>query len=104
MLSDAKLLFEQKIYQILFNAYMTQFTSSPEAMGCNNAAQKIVTVAADKFASKASNPVAEAIYKFIKEIGIQINTSGIIISPPMPPSMPGGPCTGIIPVNNITIL
>lgn len=53
---------------------------------------------AEKFASSISKDMATAIYDFVKEIGIQVNT--------IPPSVisPSGPCTGMIPMTSFSVM
>ena len=58
---------------------------------------------AKDFSEQLSKDMAEAIYKFVKEIGINITIPPSITTPPAPPTLPGGPCSGAIPVSNITI-
>lgn len=104
MLTDKKPDFEQKLYDALRAAYLTQFSIDPNAGKYNGSAQNAMNEAADKFATKASKPCMEAIYNFVKEIGIIITVPPSIIAPPLPPALPGGPCNGSIPPNNITIM
>lgn len=103
MLKPNKTVLEQKLYKILYNAYMTQYGADPEAGKYNNEANKVMMDHADKFAGKASGPCADAIYNFVKEIGINITITPSIIAPPMPPTLPGGPCNGAIPMTDIII-
>lgn len=77
-------------------AYMTQFTNQGSGP-IDSYMQKQFTEAAEKFAEKASTvimrPLAQAIYDFVKEIGITTQ-SGTLIS-----GGPGSPVTGIVPPN-----
>ena len=57
---------------------------------------------ANKFADTAAEGVADAIHKFLLEIGINITISPSLISP-ITPVLPGGPCTGVIPMTNIKV-
>lgn len=54
---------------------------------------------AEKFADVAHKPMAEAIYKFTKEIGIVVTPMGTLIS-----ATPGSPVTGTVPMNNVKII
>ena len=104
MLSTAKPILETKLRQILIDAYKTQFVSNSEAGAQTGIVSSDINKAALNFANKAAPAAADAIYNFVKEIGIMINPSPVVVAPPLPPTLPGGPCTGIIPITNITIL
>lgn len=104
MLSTAKPILQMNLQKILYDAYMTQYQPDPSMNSCNTEAQISMEQAAIKFAQKASGPTADAIYNFVKEIGITIMVPPSIISPPLPPALPGGPCSGSIPPTNITIM
>lgn len=54
---------------------------------------------AEKFADTAHKPMAEAIYNFVKEIGIVVTPMGTLIS-----ATPGSPVTGTVPMNNVKII
>ena len=58
---------------------------------------KFQDIKAIEFANSLSVDMADAIYKFVKEIGIQVT---------IPPSViaPSGPCSGIIPMTSFTII
>ena len=96
-LSASKPVFEEVLFQVLFQASMQADMTllSPEAPGeaaALAAAEltKVATERASKFAEIASKGIAEAVYAFVSEIGININT-------PMIQSAPtGGPCTGLV--------
>lgn len=103
MLSTAKPILEMKLRQILIDAYKTQFTANSQAGSQVGVVSSDIDKAALNFANKAAPATADAIYNFVKEIGILINPSPSVVAPPLPPSLPGGPCTGIIPITNITI-
>ena len=103
MLSLAKPILEKKLLDILYNAYMSQYSTDPEAGNCNLEAKKSFEKAASKFAQTAAGPCAQAIYDFVKEIGIQSTVTGTIVAPPMPPALPGGPCNGVISPLNIIV-
>lgn len=102
MLITEKPVFEQKLYTMLYNAYMTQYNSDPTLGSINIQIENKMKDAANKFALKASPAVADAVYNFVKEIGITITVKGTIISPILP-NIPGGPCTGVISSQNINI-
>lgn len=114
MLSTAKPTLQNSIKSILekamYEAYMTQF--SPNKISdlskydgdMKKALEKKAEDFSKMFASKASGPVTTAIHDFVKEIGIQITIPPSVIAPPLPPALPGGPCTGMIPLTNIQIL
>ena len=103
MLSPNKIILEQKLYKILYDAYMTQCSTDPEAGKYNGEINNAMMSAAGNFADKASGPCADAIYNFVKEIGINITVMPSVIAPPMPPTLPGGPCSGVIPMTDIII-
>ena len=82
-----------------YSAYMTanNQSDSPEISAfvtqtMNAAAQKF----SDKFAEVAYQPMADAIYKFVKEIGILAKPTALL--------SPHGPVTGIINLNDFTII
>jgi hypothetical protein len=103
MLSTAKPILEMKLRQILIDAYKTQFITNSQAGAQVGIVSSDIDKAALNFANKAAPATADAIYNFVKEIGIMINPTPMVIAPPLPPTLPGGPCTGIIPITNITI-
>lgn len=114
MLSAAKPTLQNNIKSILekavYEAYMTQYAINqiPQASSYDSKIKSELEKKAKdfskKFADIASEPVATAIYDFVKEIGIVITIPPLAIAPPLPPTLPGGPCTGTIPMTNITIL
>jgi hypothetical protein len=55
-----------------------------------------------EFRQKCEGPIADAIEKYLKAISIIITIPPTIISPIVPP-LPGGPCTGVINPQDITI-
>ena len=97
MLSTAKPILETKLRQILIDAYKTQFVSNSQAGAQSGIVSSDIDKAANQFAMKLSQDMSKAIYDFVKEIGIQANASGVVIAP-------SGPCTGIIPMPNFTII
>ena len=102
MLVSAKPNLEQKLNKVLYDAYMTQYNEDPEIGSCNSEAKSELDKAAKKFADEAAGPTADAIYNFVKEIGIIISVPPTVISP-ITPILPGGPCSGAIPQTNITV-
>ena len=114
MLSIAKPILQIQLLTILqeaaFKMYMEQYASNKVAeakshdplikSSMESQGQKFAL----KFAQSASGPVATAIHDFVKEIGIMITVPPSAIAPPLPPALPGGPCSGTIPMTNITIL
>ena len=104
MLSTAKIPLEMKLQQILYDAYMSQYNMDPSMNSCDGEAKSAMEKAATKFSQKAAGPTATAIYNFVKEIGIIVSVPPSVIAPPLPPALPGGPCTGAIPMTNITIM
>lgn len=104
MLSVAKTVLEQRLKLLLRTAFLTQFAGNTLKPIAGFDPERLIemTQLADDFADEAAEPVAEAIYDFVKEIGINITIAPSLISPIVPP-LPGGPCTGIIPMSNIKI-
>lgn len=104
MLSAALPMLQQNILKILKDAYMTQFSANGEAGSYSASLQLEMEKKAMEFATKAAQPTAQAIHDFVKEIGITTTVSGTIVAPPMPPTLPGGPCTGVINMTDVNIL
>ena len=114
MLSTAKPTLQNSINSILekaaYEAYMTQYEPNQVSQASNydseikSELEKKADDFSKKFATKASGPVATAIHDFVKEMGIMITIPPSVIAPPLPPALPGGPCSGTIPMTNITIL
>ena len=96
-LAGAKPKLEQDLYKAFNDAYLSQFQSNPDAGKYSGEAQNSVKESADKFAKELSKTMAQAIYDFVKEIGIQATLSGTVISP-------SGPCTGALPPTSFTIM
>ena len=105
MLSTAKPILENQLLKILYDAYMTQYETNQlsDISKYDYEIKDKFLILATKFSQEAAGPTAEAIYKFIKEIGINITIPPSITAPPVPPTLPGGPCSGAIPISNITI-
>lgn len=114
MLSTAKPILQAQLLQILqkaaYEMYMAQYSSNTmkEVSKYDSEREVKMKISANefsiKFAQSASGPVSTAIHDFVKEIGINITIPPSVIAPPLPPSIPGGPCTGTIPMTNIQIL
>jgi hypothetical protein len=88
---------QSDLYKAFYDAYKTQFTINSQAGAQVGIVSSGIDKAANQFAMKLSQDMSKAIYDFVKEIGIQANASGVVVSP-------SGPCTGIIPIPNFTIL
>ena len=95
-LAASKPILEQDLYNAFYDAYMTQYHADPSLNSCNNDAKSAIEKSADKFSKSLSKDMAQAIYDFVMEIGIQANASGVVIAP-------SGPCTGVIPPTNFTV-
>ena len=106
MLSSALPILQLKLLSILQEAYKTQY--EPNKLEGASKYDMEMKAALEKkalqFAQKAAQPTAQAICDFVREIGINISIPPSVIAPPLPPSIPGGPCTGMVPMTNITIL
>lgn len=95
-LAASKPILEQDLYNAFYDAYMTQYQPDPSMNSCNLEAKSNIEKYADRFSKSLSKDMAQAIYDFVKEISIQANASGVVISP-------SGPCTGVIPPTNFTV-
>lgn len=96
---------EKILYDAMYEAYKTTFLESSITDGSisKNADNEIET-AAKKFADKASKtaaePMATAIYDFVKSIGIMASPKGTLISPG---GLVPAPVTGTILMTDFTI-
>jgi hypothetical protein len=98
LITDLKDLLQKAAY----GAFMT--TNMPE--GEEAAVSSFVTQAtmdaaqkfSDRFAELACMPMADAIYKFVKEIAITLVPQGTLVAPPT-----GGPVTGTALPNQFTV-
>lgn len=95
-LAAAKPILEQKLFKAFYDAYMSQFESNGEAGKHVGTMQSNITQAANDFSKELSKQMAQAIYDFVKEIGITATVSGTVIAP-------SGPCTGSLPPTSFTI-
>ena len=96
-LSAAQPILQINLYKAFYDAYMSQYSTDPEAGNCNLEAKKSFEKAASKFSQQLSQDMAQAIYDFVKEMSIQAVVTGTIVAP-------SGPCTGSIPPSNFTII
>jgi hypothetical protein len=98
-LKSAKTILQQDLFNAFKDAYMTQYEDNKvsEASKYNPNMKQALNEKAIKFADSLSTDMAEAIYNFVKEIGIQVT---------IPPSViaPSGPCSGTIPMTSFTII
>lgn len=109
MLITAKPVLESKINQILFDSLYKSLNlmysnSSLSENVINSTGQKEIDDASEKtaksFADNASGPLADAIYDFVKSIGITATPKGTLISPG---GMAPAPVTGSIIMSDFTI-
>ena len=107
MLSTAKKKLQDDLKTILkkslYDAYMTTFLSSSDTEAVISEYIKIeIDKAAEAFsesaAESAAEPLATAIYDFVKQIGITAIPKGGLVAPPG-----GGPVTGVININEFSI-
>ena len=94
--NDLKILLQKASYEAFMTANLPD-SSNPEVAGfvtdtMMDAAQKF----SDKFSEEAYQPMANAIYKFVKEIGILAKPAALM--------SPQGSVTGIINLNDFTII
>lgn len=108
MLSDGKPILEQKLKSILKDAaesaYKTQFSTEEcgeYASDVNDAMNKAASDFATKFSEKAAADMAEAIYNFVKGIGIMATIASTVTC-----ATPAGPGTvaGVINTTDFTIM
>lgn len=109
MLSSAKPTLQSDLEDLLeeaaYEAFMTtQESPSGTASSISNRMEKELKSAASNFAKKfaevAGEPMAEAIYNFVKEIGIIATPSGSLISTSI--TSPS-PVTGTMPMSDFAI-
>lgn len=105
MLVTAKIKLQADLMSMLQQAYMQNFASNKvvEEKAYDVKAKMAMQKKALKFAQTAAGPVANAIYKFVKEIGITATIPPSVTAPPAPP-LPGGPCTGTMLMTNFKII
>ena len=97
-LAGAKIILQMDLFNAFKDAYMTQFESNvvTAASKYDSGRKSSLEKKAIDFADSLSKSMAEAIYAFVKEIGIQASMTGTVIAP-------SGPCTGNIPMPNFTV-
>lgn len=100
---DLKVIMENAFYKAYMDTFLKSNTTSKSDGEANKAHEDIAKKFAKTMAEKATAPTVTAIYNFVKEIGITLNIPPSVIAPPSPPALPGGPCSGVIPLNNFTI-
>lgn len=105
MLSIAKPILQLQLMNILKAGYMSQFDPNELSAGqkYDNNVHACFQDKANRFAQNACGPVADAIYNFVREIGIMATQLNSVIAPPLPPALPGGPCNGVIQITDYTI-
>lgn len=104
MLSVSKGLLQTRLKNMLILAYMSQFAGNALSaiQSFDGDVLESALENANEFADTAAEGVADAIHKFLLEIGINITIPPSLISP-ITPALPGGPCTGAIPMTNIKV-
>lgn len=108
MLISAKPTLQTDIQKLMYDAAREAYLTSQETGDADPIISKRMKQdqekAADRFAKAFSNsccqPLADAIYKFVKEIGITLTPSGALISTSI---MSPAPCTGMCPPNDFMI-
>lgn len=97
MLTTAKTALQNSLLSMLIDAYMTQFAPSLDSDGssADGEANSKMQQKATNFSQKLSVSMADAIYKFVKEISIQATVAGVVA--------PSGPCVGMIPPTNFKV-
>lgn len=98
MLITTKTILQADLYKAFYDAYMVDFTPNivAEERSYDANIKSAMEKKAIKYATGLSIDLTDAIYKFVKEIGIQASATGVIA--------PSGPCTGVIPPSNFKIL
>lgn len=96
-LIESKPILQADLFKAFYDAYMTQFASSldPDGSSIDGKANSKMQQKATNFSQKLSVSMADAIYKFVKEISIQATVTGV--------ESPSGLCTGTIPPVNFKI-
>lgn len=98
MLILAKTILQADLYKAFYDAYMADFAPNKvvEEKAYDATAKIAMQKKAANYASGLSKDLANAIYKFVKEIDIQASVTGVIA--------PSGPCMGMIPPTNFKIM
>lgn len=98
MLSTAKAKLKTDLYKCFFEAYTKQYMAT-QGMGFQDLNAQIsaqIAKSGHSFANKISSEMADAIYDFVKEIGINITVPPTVMCGPTP-------CTGTIPMTNVKV-
>lgn len=97
-LAGAKTILQMDLFNAFKDAYMTQFESNvvTAASKYDSGRKSSLEKKAIEFADSLSKDMAEAIYAFVKEIGIQATISGTVVAP-------SGPCMGSIQIPDFTV-
>lgn len=98
MLVTAKIKLQKELYKALYDAYMADFAPNivTEEGSYDANIKSAMEKKAIKYATGLSMDLTDAIYKFVKEIGIQATVTGV--------SSPVGPCTGMLLPTNFKIM
>lgn len=96
-LIGSKPVLQADLFKAFYDAYMTQFAPSLDSDGgaADGEANSKMKQKATNFSQKLSVSMADAIYKFVKEISIQATVTGVVA--------PSGPCSGMIPPTNFKV-
>ena len=110
-LTGAKADFEQVLYVGLFQAaqqaFMTAFKvdaggdKDADPMITSHVGESMNTASiefADKFATLSSKSISDAVYNYVREIGITMIPKGTLLS-----ASPGSPVTGTAQINDFVI-
>ena len=97
-LAGAKPKLEMDLNKAFYDAYMTQYEDNKvsEAGKYNSDMKNALDKKAHEFADSMAKDMADAIYNFVKEIGIMATVSGTVVAP-------SGPCAGTIPLTGFTV-
>lgn len=98
MLSTAKAKLKTDLYKCFLEAYAKQYMETQGVGYADLNAQISAQIAKSghTFANKISSGMADAIYDFVKEIGINITVPPTVMCGPTP-------CTGTIPMTNVKV-
>lgn len=98
MLSTAKTKLKADLYKCFLEAYVKQYSACTDSgsEAVNSGAEAQIAQSGHKFANKISSGMADAIYDFVKEIGINITVPPTVMCGPTP-------CTGTIPMTNVKV-
>lgn len=96
--NDLKDLLQKAAYEALLTGNRPSGDNPEISANTTKVMQDAAQRFSDKFAELAYQPMADAIYKFVKEIGITAVPKGTLIAPTS-----GGPVTGSIIINDFII-